>query len=1691
MYDGSKPLADRSFTDSITQKVDWKARLPDLGLTLVLLIAIALRFVGLGWDGNTHMHPDERFLTMVEGSLRLPEDLGQYFDTATSPLNPHNVGHRFFVYGTLPIFIVRLLGEWMSKLGYDEIHLVGRAASAAFDVISVALIYLIGLRLYRRRVALLAAAFSAMSVTLIQHAHFFTVDSFANTFVLAGFYFAVRVFQVGRLRDYALFGLTLGMAVASKINTAPLAAVVALAAFARWLSMPTEEREKEILPILGALIMAALVSLLTFRVLMPYAFTGPTFFGLGLNPAWLQNMSDIRDMLSGRVDFPPALQWVNRLPVLFSLKNMVLWGMGLPLGLLSWVGWGWAFLRVVRGDWKPHLLPVAWVGGYFLWQSMGFTIAMRYQMPIYPIIALLGAWAIWEAWDRSAGWTTGRVTWGRYAVGGLAGFLLLSTALYAVAFTRIYITPFTRLAATRWIYSHIPAAVNLTLQTPDGEQLEPIPLPPDVILSAGAPYVVGFTAHADGEAETILLPFVTDRSPGQPGRLILTVESPDAENQLARAEYDGVLASNGEAGSEVRLELDLDEPLSVQAGVRYNVRFEVQGAAEMSLRGSRLINETGWDDALPLRADGLDGFGGLYTGMSLELYWDDDQDGDGNGISDKLERIVDMLSQGDLLTISSNRQYGSIARVPERYPLTTAFYRALFGCPVPEEVWRCAAQAKPSQMEGELGYDLVAVFESNPSIGPLEINDQGAEETFTVYDHPKVLLFAKDEGFSTRRVREVLGAVDVSDVLHATPREMGSPSPPVKVGPTLTLPEDRLEEQRRGGTWSELYNRRSLINLSQPLAVMAWWVLIGVIGLLAMPLTWTAFPGLRDRGYPLARLFGLLTVSWGSWLLGSLRVPFRQTTILLVTFALAAVSAFLAWRDREGLTVFLKRHRREIVWTELLALGFFLFDLAIRLGNPDLWHPSKGGEKPMDFSYLNAVLKSTSFPPYDPWFAGGYINYYYFGFVIVGIPIKLLGLNPSVGYNLVIPTLFSLTALTAYSVGYNLVARAGEAYPTVVRVSPRLAGIAAAVALVVLGNLGTVLLLYRGFRQIGAMPGGLSLGFLDAIRGLGRFLSFNNPLPYPIDAWYWDPSRAIPPGPGEFAGPITEFPFFTFLYADLHAHMINLPLTVLSLAWGISWLVAAVEGKRRGWSGLVFGLFAGGLALGALNPTNTWDFPVYWTLGVLAAVAGPWVSTVAKERQTAGTGLSEEESRPLSDRTIDADPQVEWIWRFLRRAFESVLTATVLIGLAFILFRPFSLWYGRGYTAADMWKGSRTALDAYLTVHGLPVFVLLTWLVWETRQWMAVTPISALSRLRPALGVIGATAVMLVGGIGLLTGKGFEITPLVALLVIWPGVLLTRREFPVEKRVALIMTATAAALTFVVDVVVLRGDIGRMNTVFKFYIQVWTLFNLASGAALFWLIADMPSWGDGLRQLWGLTLGVLVTGALLYPITATGAKVRDRMASDAPHSLDGMAFMPYSTYYDLGQAVDLAEDYRAIRWMQDNVEGSPVILEANLPEYRWGSRFTIYTGLPGVLGWRWHQVQQRVADPDSQVVDRAHAITDFYLTQSVEEARRFLEAYDVQYVIVGNMERLFYETVSPCTAIEGTATVTCDMGGRPEGMSPPDVPPSECEPLDPQNPGMGLVCPTHGLEKFDRMAQEGILSPVYRDGGTVIYEVLP
>jgi len=1297
--------------------------------------------------------------------------------------------------------------------------------------------------------------------------------------------------------------------------------------------------------------------------------------------------------------------------VVFPWVNMVLWGLGLPLGLAAWAGLALAAWRTVRyREWAAHLLPLSWAGGYFLFMSTRFVKSIRYFLPIYPFMALLAAWLLMWLWRRSR--VTGdSVAWRAVPraklaqIGAAAAIWVVigGTLAWAWGFTGIYRVENTRIQATHWIYQNVPGPVNLVLSASQGDYNEPLSLPFGSVDGTLAPNVIQFMPHVTGKPRSIFLPHVRAESayPGATFLEIVLSASPDGSMPLAIANIRVPAVADDVRGQSVEATFG---PAIVNEGVTYFLVLSTTPGHVVTVSGAAVANES-WDEGVPLRIEGRDAFGGLYAGLMVENRWPDD--------AHKLDMFLQVLEQADYLFLPSQRGLWTPTRLPHSYPLTVEYYRALF--------------------DGRLGFELAASFSSPIRLGPLYISDVAgraawghapqlpvyndsllaAEEAFSVYDHAPVWIFRKGADFSIQQARKVLEAVDLTRVVPADPRNPGA------ADTQLLLPPERLAEQRAGGTWSEMFSRESLLNRVPLLGVAAWWLWVVITGWAFLPLAAIALRGLPDMGYSLAKIGGWLLVTWMSWMLASLRVPFVRVTIAVLWLGVVAAAIALVLLQRRKWRSALRDHWRTWLMMEGVFLALFLFDLLLRLGNSDLWHPAFGGEKPMDFSYLNAVIRSTSFPAFDPWFAGGYINYYYYGFVVVAIPIKLLGIVPSFAYNLTLPTLFALVGSAGFGLAWSLATHMRrEGRPGL---SPWLAGAASAVGLVLLGNLGEVRLMWRamlGASTIG-LPRNVLFGLTNLIHGLWggwRLLIGQASVPYSTGDWYWLASRAIPvaldaAGIPLEAEPITEFPFFTFLYGDLHAHMIAMPITLLALAAAVALVLRHRTVER--WREFLPVMLMGVLAAGALRPTNTWDFPVQLGLILLAVGYGNWQSW--RESSASADGA--------------------------RVVVRGLAQMTLAVVLAFVLYQPYSQWNVQGYTAVEVWHGSKTPLDSYLIVHGLFLFVLVSFMIWQTREWMARTPLSRFSGARPGSILAGVLliGVLAAAAVALLYLSGYQALSLALPLLVWAGLLALRREQNAATRALLILASVGLALTALVEVIVLKGDVSRMNTVFKFYLQVWLLLGVAAGPALGWVVDALDRESHRLRRLWQTVLVLLVLGAGYYTYKAGLSKVHDRMALEAPRTLDGMTFMANAGYADRGKDFSLREDYDAIRWMQENVHGSPVIVEANTVEYHWGSRFTIYTGLPGVVGWNWHQRQQRGVVSTLWVEERVREIGDFYATPDEAQAESFLARYDVAYIIVGQLERAYYSE--------------------------------------------------EGLAKFERMTTGGTLRRVYAEGETVIYEV--
>ncbi len=1699
-------------------------------LLLLLLAGGALRYTGLNWDDFTFLHPDERFLTDVVSSIggglrsteateelrnghiarcmeRYPESAGagSYFDTECSTLNPHNVGKGIYVYGTLPLFLARATGDQLTQITGDSshssfygLHLVWRALSALAETAIILVVFFIGVTLLDRRAALLAAALYSVVVFSIQQAHFGTVDAITNLCCALALLFAVRVWKAGRMVDYALFGLFCGCALACRINVAPLAGLVLLAPLptlvGHWRSGSSI---RDLARKVGSgLVTAGVLTLLTFRVLNPYAFSGPGFFGLTPNLHWLEDLVEARNLVSGLIDIPPNWQWLGRAPWLFPLNNILLWGLGPALGLAAAAGTLWALLRLLqrRRDATRLLLPLVWALGYFALLGGGHVASMRYFLPLYPALTLLAAWALLRLVQASVGWR-------RYLALVVIVVVPAFTLLWALMFSNIYRHQLTRVQASHWFWERVPGDFAIPVESAEGEApLINIPVANrgshgDLSVRAsrhetGRPISQYIRAPADGLVRSVHVPHLGDplADPGNESLRLVLVD-PVSGVTLAEGRLDEDLAPSDHILGDAR-NVALEPALQVTSGQELLFTFEVLVGGPVTTGGSIVAQEGPWEDAIPYlvctlppgvtladdpppgllnsrQCNGRNAWSGLLLGVDLGLSGEDDES--------MRSRLIESLHISDYISISSNRFYDTKLRNPLRWPLAERYYEALFS--------------------GELGFNLVAQFEESFELGPLRLSDQHLpthagpawlnelepEEAFHVYDHPAVFVFAKEGNYNPAQTESILrvpplntlgergqapvencpqmylnpggGGCDttlVDTLRRDTLSADGSPA-------WLLLDEGRQQIQTAGGSWSDRFNSASPLNREALVTVAGWWLAVSAFGLAAWPWLSLAFPALADRGLACARIAGLLLVAWLAWAGSSLGLPlWNGSAIALLLLCVFVSGLFVLRRAGRDTTGRASWSWRRLLALEALFLLLFLGFLLVRGSNPDLWHTHFGGEKPMDFAYFNATLRSSIFPPYDPWYAGGFINYYYFGFVLVGAPALLSGIQPSIAYNLVLPTLFALTGMGAFSVASNLVGprRKEQGLATAKAqkraVNPWVAGAAALMLAVVLGNLDTLRVFGNGLARLGGytQPQGMvdylehefalengtqplsierqqlleraqANHFGDRLRyewqhgrdlwtgilqGANRWLE-GDPLPIASHRWYWAPTRILAETPGTGGNAITEMPWFTFLYGDLHAHMIAMPLQLLVMLFVVHEFVAVKEGNRRRalrWPALI----AGALAAGMLRATNTWDWPTFIALGV-AGVSGAWW---------------------LERRQDDALP----IRALLKRA-----GIFLLAGFLFAI--PFTHWYATGFNSLRLWQGGRTPLWAWLDIHGLFVFLLLSLLLWDTARWMRRTQVGQLrGKGRQLVGAGLLVLVML--ALALALGMaGWQVALPVLPLMLWCVLLMLRPGQAMALRVAFGLAVLALALTLGVEFLVLDGDIGRQNTVFKFYIQAWLLLSVAGGVAFACLQQAMPRWPGLLRLIWVVPGALLLFLAALYPLLSTPARALDRMAPDTGWTLDGMAFMRTALHEDNGHELVLADDYALIRWLQEEVEGAPVVLEAHGSEYRWGGRVSIYTGLPSVLGWRFHQTQQRSLPQQSLFIDQRRAnINGLYSTVDSDVAWEMLQFYDVRYVIVGGLERAWY--------------------------------------------------PAEGLAKFDEMVGQGRLRKVFEQGQASIYE---
>lgn len=423
-------------------------------LLLVFILAFCLRIYGLNWDQSQHLHPDERFMTMVVSAIKLPKSLKNYFSQKESSLNPYNHDFSFYVYGTFPLLVTKLAGEAVKYIGYDQIFLIGRIFSATLDSLTCVLVYLLFFLIFKNRLgALFSAFFYAIAVFPIQQSHFFTVDSFVVFFTTFSLWLNLLFLQRKNRLLFFLAGFSFGMALASKVSVIITSPVFIISAFLT-VTFQRGKIFKNIWRLFFKIIIFFCGAILAFRLFQPYAFDG--FFSVSNH--FIQNISEARRMITGEMDYPPNIQWAYTKPLVHPLVNIFFWGFG-PLatifslsGILVFFKRKYSFSKLVKDDrFMSGVLVLIYAAAIFFYQGIQLAKYMRYFYPVYPVLAIFSGLFIERVF-----------LYRRKEVKFFVVFLLALSIIWPVSFLKIYALPHSRMIASGWIYKNIPAGAKIT-----------------------------------------------------------------------------------------------------------------------------------------------------------------------------------------------------------------------------------------------------------------------------------------------------------------------------------------------------------------------------------------------------------------------------------------------------------------------------------------------------------------------------------------------------------------------------------------------------------------------------------------------------------------------------------------------------------------------------------------------------------------------------------------------------------------------------------------------------------------------------------------------------------------------------------------------------------------------------------------------------------------------------------------------------------------------------------------------------------------------------------------------------------------------------------------------------------------------------------------------------------------------------
>lgn len=1005
-------------------------------------------------------------------------------------------------------------------------------------------------------------------------------------------------------------------------------------------------------------------------------------------------------------------------------------------------------------------------------------------------------------------------------------------------------------------------------------------------------------------------------------------------------------------------------------------------------KGSRILCEH-WDNDLPLGLPENNRERMGYRHDYMQVYERPDR-------PSKIDKMARQLAQANYVILPTKRGYGSILRDRVLFPLTTNYYRALFaGC---------------------LGYEPVKVVASPAKVFGVPLYDDLLDESLRVYDHPKVVIFKKTEELSSEQIEALIV------------------SPPAWV---QSLTYEEILSLRDGLPVYAKAPRYPLIR---------WYLCLQLIGFVFFPFCYPLTRTLRDGGWSLARSMGVLLLAYFAWMAASVKlIPFGGQGLWLILIIFLAISISLYRKyGAELKTLFLQRWRvwlfEEILW--LAILGLFL---SIRMNNPDIhW-----GEKPMDMSFIASAYRTEWFPPLDPWFSGNIVNYYYYGHIVFAALGLFAGVPSHYLYNLAVATLPALSFLGAFGILYHLTRKLSY-------------GILAGYFTTLAGNLYGYLQMAHNLHPPASVEGATGPWHLMAswIQTFFSVLSLAwEVLKIPLgrssiliegnrarmlhekigfDSYFWKCGHDLIPHTVA-----NEFPMWTYLFADLHAHMIVMPFTILLIGLAAALFsnsgraLRIVPGK---WFAPAWSLFLLCIAIGTIFCVNPWDFPTSLLL-LFSLLVLKWWKFRANGPQS---GWLMGYGRTIARMGLPPGRLRRITLQAALFAAEVVAPLIVITAVAILLYLPFHMHFqpriplGPGSVLLSL--GNMTVPVTWFGIFGVFFFIFASSLLYrladrpaKTLKWLALLILVSISALGISFAVYSysSTIIETIQSLPVLKSmvylrphfRNLELNYATAALLLpfWliALLLLLRKQQSRSSAFGLLLGWIGLSVAIGSEIVFVKEGwehpAHRYNTVFKFFLQVWGYLALAAASGLY-AIRQNGSQSKSrplyspirvLKSIWLTAVLVLLVASAMFPVFGTYAVTRGpgaRCVQGQRPSIDGWTY--------LNQGRSQAEFY-TLHWVNRFIEGQPTLLEdLGLPYTHESSRISTHTGVASVIGWDHHMRERTAAGNEAQhnqeIEARKRDVEQIYRKEDKASVLSLLAAREADYLYVGSRERSRY-----------------------------------------------------------------------------------